>query len=166
MAHDDLDRICLAKVGRVEAVPRRQHLVDEQGRGLPFLGGHPPVAGGGGGAHGRSGTPEGVLGRGRQGPEAHAGDGDGYVQLERAGPVSPAQNGARLAPLSIALQRIAGDGGGEEYQIVEVRHLPPRPQSPDRVEPAVRHLVDPSDHGGGEVGVWLIAHGGLVRSHQ
>ncbi len=78
--------------------------------------------------------------------------------------MAAAENGSRLTPLAVALERIARDGGREEHQIVEGRQLPARSQSPDRVLAGFRHLVDSSDDLGREA---LVLGGfGATRSHQ
>src|SRR6202035_3915283 len=90
--------------------------------------------------------------RGRQGTEAHTGDGDGDVQLDGPGPVPPTEQGPGLAALAVPLERIPRGGGGEEEEVVEARRRPAGAQAPDGVLPGVGHLVDPVDDLGGEGG--------------
>ena len=83
LAEDDLDGVGLAQVVGVHPVAGRQVLVDEVLGLAALLGGHAAVAGGGGRAD-LAGTPaEGLLGLGGQRAEAHAGDGDRDVEVQR-----------------------------------------------------------------------------------
>ena len=58
LADYDFNRVGAAHVVRVEAVARRQALVDQGFGGVALLAGHAAVAGGGGGAHFGRGTPQ------------------------------------------------------------------------------------------------------------
>src|SRR5262249_42291878 len=114
LADDDLNGVGLAQVVGVEAVARRQALVDERLAGEAFLGRHATVAGGGRGAHRRRGPADRLLGIGRQRPEAHAGDGDWDGQLDRLLGVAGAEDRLGVALLTVAFERVAGGGGGEK----------------------------------------------------
>ena len=81
LADDHFDGIGLAQVVRIEPIARGQALVHEGPGGHPLLPGHAAVAGGRGGAHLGGGTPQRFLHVGRQGAEAHAGNGDRHRQL-------------------------------------------------------------------------------------
>ena len=108
---------------RVHAVARGQHLIDENLRALPLFLGHAAVAGRGRGPHGRSAAPERLLGRARQRAEAHAGDGDGNLEMDRLLGEARAEHHVGRAFLAIAFERIAADRGAEEQEIVEMRDL-------------------------------------------
>ena len=162
----DLDRVGLAQVGRVEAVARREHLVDEQRRGLALLGGHAAVAGGGRGADLGGGPPERLLGRGRQRAEAHAGDGDRDVELERLGAVAGAEHGRGLAALAVALERVARHRRREEDEVVEGGELAAGAEPADRVLAGLGHLVDPGDDLGREGVVLGAVAAGWARGRR
>jgi len=119
LADDHLEGVRPAQIVRVEAVARRQHLIDQGFRGLPLFLGHAAVAGGGAGAHGGGGAADGFLGVSAQGAEAHAGDGDGNLQLDGFFREAGAQGDVGIAAFPIAFQGIARDRGAEQGQIVE-----------------------------------------------
>ena len=83
LADHDLDRVGPAQVVRVHAVARRQQLVDEQLGVLALLGRHAAVAGRRARADRARAAAERLLGGRRQRAEAHAGDRDRDVELER-----------------------------------------------------------------------------------
>jgi hypothetical protein len=83
LAEHDLDRVGLAQVGGVHPVARRQVLVHQVLGLAALLGGHPAVAGGGGGADLGRAAAEGLLGLRGQRAEGHAGDRDGDVEVQR-----------------------------------------------------------------------------------
>jgi hypothetical protein len=130
LADHDLDGIGAAQVVGVHAVARRQVLIDQRlGMAALFLG-HAAVAGGGRGAGHRGATAQRLLGRAGQRAEAHAGDGDRNLQMDRLLGEARAEPDVGRAFLAVAFQRIARDRRAEEQQVVEVRQVrlvpPPR----------------------------------------
>ena len=146
LADDDLDRVGLAEVVGVHPVARRQQLVDEDLRVAALLGRHAAVAGRRRGAHlGRAAAERLLRGR-RQRAEAHAGDRDRDLQLERLLRVARPERDVRVAALAVALERVAGDARAEEEEIVEVRQLPLRAEAADVVDALARGPLDLGDH--------------------
>jgi hypothetical protein len=142
LADDDLDRVGAAEVVRVHPVARREQLVHEQLRVAALLLGHAAVAGRRRGP-GRGGAPaERLLRRPRQGAEAHPGDGDRDVEMERLLRVARAERHVGVTALAVALERVARHARAEEQQVVEVRHLPLRAEAADVVDPLARGALD------------------------
>ena len=83
LADHDLDGVGAAQIVGVHAVARGQELIDEEGGVMALLFGHAAVAGGGRGAGLGRAAPQGLLGLGRERTEAHAGDGDGNLDVDR-----------------------------------------------------------------------------------
>jgi hypothetical protein len=150
LADDDLDGVGGAQVFEVETVAGRQALVDQQPGGLALLRGHPAVAGGGGGARGRGRPAQRLLGLRGQRAEAHPGDRDRDGQLQRAAGVPGAEHGRGAAPLPVALQRVPGQRGGQEGQVVEGGQGPLGAPAADLVAALVGHLVNLADDLGAE----------------
>ena len=123
LADDDLDRVGPAQVVRVHPVARGQQLVDEHLRVAALLGRHAAVAGRRRGAHLAGAAAERLLGGRRQRAEAHAGDRDRDLQLERLLREARPEHDVRVAALAVALERIARHARAEEQQVVEVRQL-------------------------------------------
>ena len=142
LTDDDLHGIGAAQVVRVEAVPRRQALVDERLGGTALLDGHAAVAGGGRRADGGGGTSQRLLHVGRQRPEAHAGDGDRRRQGQRALRPPCAQQGLRRAALAVPLQRVTRHRRGQERQVVEAGHAPLCAEPADVVDPRLGGALD------------------------
>ena len=143
LADHDLDGVGLTQVGGVEAVARGEDLVHQLRRCLALLGRHATVARGGGRAHVGGSPAQGFLGAGREGAEAHAGDGDGDIELNRFGTVTGAERGRGIAALPIALERVPADRGGQEDEVVEGGELAPGAQATDGVAAGVGHLDAP-----------------------
>ena len=146
LADDDLDRVGLAQVVRVHPVAGGQELVDEDLRMAALLRRHAAVAGRRRGAGLGGATAERLLRRRRQRAEAHAGDRDRDLQLERLLRVARAERDVRVATLAVALERIAGDARAEEEQVVEVRHVTLRAEAADVVDALARGPLDLGDH--------------------
>ncbi len=51
----------------------------------------------------------------------------------------------RVAPLPVALERVAGDARTQEEQVVEVRHVPLGAEAPDVVDPLAGGPLDLGD---------------------
>ena len=150
LADDDLDGVGPAQVVRVHAVAGGQVLVD-QGLGVAaLLRRHAAVARGGGGARQRRAAPERLLGVGRERAEAHAGDGDRRLQVDRLAGEARAQHHLGAAALAVALQRVAADRGAEEQQVVEMRQRALRPGAADVVDAGRRRAADLGHHVRGE----------------
>ena len=107
--------------------------------------------------------PRASLARADERAEAHAGNGDGDIELEGVRPVAATEHRLRLTALPVALQRIAGDGCREEDEVVEGRELPAGAEPTDGVLARLGHVVDPRDDVGREAGVGRNALEGLVR---
>ncbi len=137
-----LDRIGAAQIVGVQAVAGGQHLIDQRLRGLALLLGHAAVAGGGAGAHGGRGAADGLLGVGAKRAEAHAGDGDRDLELDRLLGEARAQRHIGGAFLAIAFQGIARDGGAEEDEIVEGGQLALGAVAADFIEALIGGAVD------------------------
>ena len=123
LADDDLDGIGLAQIVGVHAVARRQILIDQRLRLAALFRRHAAVAGGRRRAGDRRAAAERFLGLAGQRAEAHAGDGDRDLQLDRLLGEARAERDVGRALLAIAFERIARDRGAEEQEVVEVRHL-------------------------------------------
>ena len=164
LADDDLDRVRPPQVVGVHAVARGQDLVDELGGVVALLGQHPAVAGGGGGADGARAAAERLLGRRRQRSEAHAGDRDRDVQLDRPLREPGPEGYVGRAALAVALEGVARDAGAEEEQIVEVGHAALGAEAADVVDPLAGHAVDLVD--GVAVEELRLAQPGARAGHQ
>ena len=137
----DLDRVGAAQVVRVEAVARRQALIDQRLRGS----GAPP----------RVMPPSPVVvvvpDRRRRAAERLLRVGAdsapklmpamviGIFELDRLLREARAEHDVGRAFLAIAFERIARQRRAEEHQIVEVRHLALGAEAADLVEPVMRH---------------------------
>ena len=144
---DDLDRVRAAEVVRVHPVPRGQELVHERLRALPLLLGHAAVAGRRRSAHLGRRTPERLFRGRRQCAEAHAGNRDRDLQLDRLAREPRAENDVGRALLAVALERVARDARAEQQEIVEVRQPPLRAEAPDVVDALSCSALDLGDHG-------------------
>ena len=145
LADHDLDRVRAPQVVRVQAVARGQHLVHERLRVAALLLGHPAVARRGRRPHlGRS-APERLLRRRGQRAEAHPGDRDRDLQLERLLREARSEHDVGAAALAVALERVTRHAGAEEEQVVEVRQPPLRAEAADVVDPLARRALDLGD---------------------
>ena len=142
---DHLHGVRLAQVVRVHAVAGGEELVDEDLRVLAFLGRHAAVARRRRRPHLAGPAPERLLGRRRQGAEAHPRDRHRDLQLERLLGEAGSKRHVGVAALAVALERIAGDAGAEEEQIVEVRQMPLRPEAADVVDALACGALDLRD---------------------
>ena len=112
-----------------------------------FLRCHSAIAGGGRGTREVGPAPERLLGLTRERAETHPRDGDRDFQLDRLRSVAIAERHCRIAGLAITLQRVAGNRGAEEQQVVEMRHFPFRAATANIVDsrrrraPDLRHRV-------------------------
>src|SRR6516165_3322056 len=103
LADNDLDRLAGAQMARVEAIARRQYLVDEDRRLRPFLLAHAAIARRRAGANGTGAAAERSFGIAAERAKAHAGDGDRDLQLDRLLRKPGAQRYIGGATLAIAL---------------------------------------------------------------
>ena len=110
------------QVVRVEPVPALDHLVVPLRREVAFRRDHPALARAGRGARHRRALGERHLRLERECAEAHAGDVDRDVELERLLGETCAEHRLRLALLAVALDHEAGERAGEEDELVPVRH--------------------------------------------
>ena len=145
LADDDLDRVGAAQVVGVHPVARGQQLVDEQVGVAALLRRHAAVAGRRRGADLARAAPERLLGGRRERAEAHAGDRDRDLQLERLLGVARAQRDGRVAALAVALERIARHARAEEQEVVEVGEAALRAEAADVVDALARGALDLGD---------------------
>ena len=139
---DDLDRIGAAEVVRVEAVARRQTLVDERLRRAALLGRHATVARRRGSPDCRGRAADRLLRARRERSEAHAGDRDRRREGDRLLRMARAEHRRRRTALTVALEGIARQRRGQKHEVVEGRQRALRAESADLVEPARRRLLD------------------------
>ena len=160
LSNDDFDGIGLAQLVRRHAVAGRQILVDQGLRSLALLFRHASVTGRGAGAHGRGGEAERFLGVGAQRAEAHAGNSNGYFELDGFGGVTRADDHVGVATLAISFERIARHRRAKKYEIVEVRYFPLGARAADGIDALPRGTMDFRDHAGRERGRGLafVAH--------
>ena len=120
---------------------------------------HAAVAGGGRGAGERRAAAERFLGLGRQRAEAHAGDGDRDLQLDRLLGEARAEHDVGAAFLAIAFERIARDRGAEEQQVVEMRQL--------ALGAGAADVIDAGRRGAADLGQRVVVEGrGLARRRR
>src|SRR5260221_8378999 len=125
----------------------RQELIDECLRALPRLLGHAVVARRRRGPDLGRRTPERLFRGRRERAEAHAGDRDRDLQLDRLAREPRAKDDVRRALLAIALERVAGNTGTEQEQIVEMRQAPLPAEAADVVDALARRALDLGDDG-------------------
>lgn len=118
-----LDRIRAAQILRIHAVTRRQVLIHERLRMTALLIRHTAVAGGGRRSRSRRTASECFLGGTGECSEAHAGDGDRNLQMDRLLREARSQNDGGVAFLAVAFERIARDRCAEKEKVVEMRDL-------------------------------------------
>ena len=152
LPHHHLDGVARPEVIGVNAVARRQHLVDEELRGLALLRRHPAVSGGGACPHRGRGHPDRALGVRPERAETHPRDRDRDRELHRAAGEAGADGDRGLALLAVALKRIPGHRGPEQQEIVEGGEVALRAEAADVVHPLVRGAVDLGDDRRGERG--------------
>src|SRR2546427_11944559 len=121
---------------------RRQHLVDERLRVAALLFGHPCVARGGGRPDFGRSAPERLFRGRRQRPEAHSGDRDRDLQLERLLREAGSEHDVGIATLAVALEWIPRHAGAEKEQVVEVRQPPLGAEAAEVVDPLARAALD------------------------
>jgi hypothetical protein len=138
----DLDRVGAAQVVGVHPVPRGQQLVDEAIGVLALLGQHAAVTRGRAGPDRARPSPQRLLRRGRERPEAHPRDRDRDLQADRLLREPGPQRDVGGTALAVALERVPRDARTEEEQVVEVRHAALGAEAADVVDPLARHPVD------------------------
>src|SRR5262245_65922493 len=99
-----------------------------------LLGSHAAVAGRRRRANRTGAAPERFLRLRRQSPEAHPGNSDRDLQLDRLLGETGSDGHVGRALLTIAFERIAADGGPQEKQIVEVRKLALRAEASNVID--------------------------------
>ena len=120
---EELDRVGQHQVVRVEPVPALDDLVVPLGRQVALGRDHPALSRAGRGAGHRGALGERHLGLDRQRAEAHAGDVDRDVELDRLLGEARAEHGLGHALLAVALDHEARERAGQEDQLVPVRDL-------------------------------------------
>ena len=146
LTDNDLDRIGAAKVVGVHAVARREQLVHELLRVAALFFGHAAVTGRRAGADGGRAAAERLFRLRREGAEAHAGNRDRNVELDRVLGVARAERHGRVAALAVALERVARNARAEQQQVIEVRHLALRAKATNVVDPFAGFALDLMDY--------------------
>ena len=123
LADEELDRVGEHQVVRVEPVPALDDLVVPLRRQVALGRDHAALARARRRAGHRGALGERHLGLQRQRAEAHAGDVDRDVELDRLLREAPAEDRLRLALLPVALDHEARERAGEEDELVPVRDL-------------------------------------------
>ena len=118
---EELDPVGEHEVVRVEPVPALDDLVVPLGRQVPLGRDHPALAGAGRGPGHRGALGQRHLGLQGQRPEAHPGDVDGDVELERVLGEARAEHRLGLALLPVALDDEPGQRARQEHQLIPVR---------------------------------------------
>src|SRR5208282_1653485 len=145
LADDDLDRLAGPQMRGVEAVARGQYLIDEDAGLLAFLLAHPTVAGRRAGADSTRTAAERTLGIGAERAEAHAGDRDRDLQLDRLLGKTSAEGHVCRAVLAVAFERVTRDRGAEQHQVVEARQRAQGAEPADSVEALIGGTLDLGD---------------------
>ena len=123
LSDEELDPVGQHQVMRVEAVAALDHLVVPLGREVALGRDHPALARAGRRARHRGALGERHLRLQRERAEAHPGDVDGNVELERLLREAAAEHRLGLALLAVALDHEPRQRPGQEDQLVPVRDL-------------------------------------------
>src|SRR6202035_5506716 len=145
LANDDLDRLAGAQMARVEAIARRQYLVDEDFRLAALFLAHAAITGRRAGPNRAGAAAERPLGIGAERAKAHSGDRDRDLQFDRLCRETGAERQVGGAALAIAFERVARDRGAEQYEVVETRQRAQSAEAADLVEPFIGRALDLSD---------------------
>ena len=138
------------QVVRVEPVPALDDLVVPLGRQVALGRDHAALAGAGRRAGHRGALGQRHLGLERQRAEAHAGDVDRDVELDRLLREARAEHGLGLALLAVALDDEARQRAGQEHELVPVRDLLEHREAAHPVAPELGLHVDVVDDLGRE----------------
>ena len=95
-------------------------------------------------------------------PKLMPGDGHRDLQVQRLGGVAVAEDDVGIALFAVALQRVAGHGGAEEQQVIEVRDLALGAPAADVVDAGGGGPLDVRDGGAVEGGGFAQAQLGGV----
>ncbi len=162
LADEELAAIGQLQMVRVEAVARLDALVEPLRRIAPLVRDHAAFAGAGRCAgHGGSAR-QGDLRLERQGAEAHAGDIDRDVELQRPLGLG-ADQGLGQALLAIAFDHETGQRAGQEREVVPVRDLLEQREAPHAIAAELRLDMDVVHHLGGEDAALAQAVGVALR---
>ena len=123
LADEELARVGEHQVVRVEPVPALDALVVPLRREVALGRDHAALAGARRGAGHRRTLRERHLRLERQRAEAHAGDVDRDVELDRLLREARTEDGLRLALLPVPLDHEPGQRARHEHEVVPVRHL-------------------------------------------
>jgi hypothetical protein len=147
-----LDGVGSAQIVRVHAVARRQILIDEDLGMAALLRRHAAIAGRRRGSGKRCAAPQRLLGFGRQRAEAHAGNGDRDLELDRSLREAGANGDPGAAFLAIAFEWVARDRCSEEQEIVEMRQL--------ALCTGAANVIDAGDRGAADLRQRVVVEGG------
>ena len=150
LADEELDRVGQHQVVRVEPVPALDDLVVPLGRQVALGRDHAALARAGRGAGHRGALGQRHLRLDRQRAEAHAGDVDRDVELDRLLREARAEHGLRLALLAVALDDEARQRARQEHEVVPVRDLLEDREAAHAVAPELGLHVDVVDDLGRE----------------
>ena len=145
LADEELHGVGQHQVVRVEPVPALDDLVVPLGREVALGRDHPALSRAGGGAGHRGALGQRHLRLERQRAEAHAGDVDRDVELDRLLGEARAEHRLGLALLAIALDHEARERAGQEDQLVPVRDLLEHREAAHPVAPELGLHVDVVD---------------------
>src|SRR5258708_17725142 len=165
LADNDLDGVAAAHVLGIDAVARRQYLVDEERRGGALLPAHAAVAGRRARAHHAGTLAERLLRMTRHGTGGHTGDRDRNLELDWFFGKARAEHDIGGAALAVTLERIARDRGAEKGAIVEARRLTIGAEAADLVDPFIGSALDFVNNGGGGRGRARAGGGGRTPPH-
>src|SRR5271168_2033669 len=139
-------------MARVEAIARRQNLVDEDFRLAALFLAHAAITGRRTGPGCTGAAAERPLGIGTERAKAHSGDRDRDLQFDRLFRKTGAERHVGGAALAIAFERVARDRGAEQYEIVETRQRAQSPEAADLVDTLIGSTLDLRDDFGGKGG--------------
>ena len=147
---EELTGVRQHQVVRVEPVPALNALVVPLRREVSLRRDHSALAGAGGRPSHRSALGERHLRFEREGAEAHPGDVDGNVELDRILGEARAEHRLRHAFLAVALDHEPGQRPGQEHELVPVRHALERREAAHAVAAQLGLHVDVVDDFRGE----------------
>jgi hypothetical protein len=137
---------------RVEAIARRQYLIDEDLRLAALFRAHAAITGRRAGPGRGGAAAQRPLGIGAERAKAHSGDRNGDLQLDRLFGKTGAERHVSGATLAIAFERVARDRGAQQYEVVETRQRAQSAEAADLVEAFIGSAFDLRGDFGGKGG--------------